>query len=159
MDQQDSKHEQPLSPELDQLAGRLIAMAKKRLEELGQFYPFAAVVRSDGSLVQLTYNPPGHSPLVSKFLDALKDKIREGARHGDFNAAGLCFLAKASCPPDKHISDAICLQLHDVHGQVISYFQPYSHGPNGPRYAPAFRTPGPGSLFPEPSPPSSQPEL
>lgn len=138
------------TPDLDRLAGQLIDLAKQRLTELGQFYPFAAVVQADGTLAQLNYNPPGRAPLVARFIEALKESVRNGAREGQFRAAGICFLAQAACPPDKRISDAICLQLHDAGGTSMDYFLPYSRQQDQLTYAEPFRTPNHASLFPEP---------
>lgn len=136
--------------DLDRLAGQLLKIAKDRLAELGQFHPFAAVVQTDGSVAQLAYNPPGRAPVVAAFLDALKDKIRDGARDGQFRAAAVCLLAQAHCPPDKRVSEAVCIQLHDDNGESIGYYAPFTRDKQGSfAWAEPFRTPGPASLFPE----------
>ncbi|MCC6422514.1 MAG: hypothetical protein IT447_03475 [Phycisphaerales bacterium] len=133
---------------LDKLAGTLLTTARKRMEDLGQFYPFGGAVNRNGDIVEVNFNPPSQGRPTQEFIDHVQTRLASGARGGEFVAAGLCLLGRAHVPPDKKVSEAICLQLY-APGQSVNLFLPYERKDKKITYSELFRTPGRGNLFGE----------
>lgn len=134
--------------EFDRLAGAMLEQARKRLGDVGQFYPFGAAITQAGQLVLVNYTPPRQQASVHEFLEMIERDLRQGAREGKYVAGGICLLAQAHVPPDRRISDAVCVQLHGAGRESISVFLPYTRQQRQIRLGELFRTPGPPSLFP-----------
>ncbi|MCC7351045.1 MAG: hypothetical protein IT446_10785 [Phycisphaerales bacterium] len=134
---------------LDRLAGTLLTTARKRMDEMGQFYPFGGAVNRNGDVVEVNFNPPAQGRPVQEFIDHVQSRLAAGARGGEFTAAGLCLLGRAHVPPDKRVSDAVCLQLH-APGECVNLYLPYDRREKKLEYGELFRTAGRGNWFGDP---------
>lgn len=137
---------------LDRLAGVMLERAKKRMGEAGQFYPFGIAINGHGEVVEVNYNPPDEDRegregrRVQEFLDHVEMRLAAGAKGGEFVAAGICLLGMAHVPPDKRVSEAVCLQLYEP-GESVNLYLPYESKERKVKYGEMFRTPGRGNLF------------
>lgn len=131
---------------LDRLAGSLLDVAKGRMKDAGRFYPFGAAVNQNGDVVEVNFNPTGQGRPVQEFIDHVQLRLSAGARGGEFTAAGLCLLGRAHVPPDKRVSEAVCLQLH-APGESVNLYLPYERKGEKVEYGEMFRTAGRENFF------------
>jgi len=134
---------------LDRLAGTLLEVAKRRMTELGRFYPFGGAINHNDEVVEVNFNPPGEGRPVQEYIDHLQSRLAAGARGGEFTAAGLCLLGRAHVPPDKRVSETICLQLY-APGESVNLYLPYERKEGKVKYGELFRTAGRGNWFATP---------
>lgn len=144
--QQSSRGMDMKEKNLDRLAGVMLERAKKRMEEAGKFYPFGVAINGHGEVVEVNYNSPGQGTRVQEILDHVETRLAAGAKGGEFVAAGICLLGMAHVPPDKRVSEAVCLQLYEP-GESVNLYLPYENKEQKVKYGELFRTPGRGNLF------------
>jgi len=83
---------------------------------------------------------------VQEFIDHVQSRLAAGAKGGEFVAAGLCLLGRAHVPPDRRVSEAVCLQLH-APGESVNLYLPYERKGEKVEYGEMFRTAGRGNWF------------
>lgn len=114
--------------DLDTLLDFLLTFAQQTLGRYGEFYPFGAVLTTEGEVVgqagQLVENDRPPSQVV---IDLITNGMKAQADDGSIRASGLCYDVKWRMPDDE-ITDAIFVALEHRSGRTVAVAQPYSKG-------------------------------
>ncbi len=135
-------------PDLEEVMNTLIPFAQQMLAKAGEFFPFGASMRPDGTLAQNgTYTGSEHPP-SQELIDLLVAGFQRDAAAGSLRAAGICFDVRIVPPGATEKSDAICVQLEHADGEAIEIYVPYSKGWFGKiKYAELFASKGTPMFF------------
>lgn len=112
--------------DLDSLLGSLLGFAQQTLNRYGEFYPFGAVLTTEGEVVlqggQLigTDRPPSQA-----IINLILDGVRSQANTGEIRAAGICYDVRMTLP-DGTATDAIDVSLEHRSGLSVLVSQPYA---------------------------------
>ncbi len=113
-------------PDLNELFNDLIPFAERMLEEHGEFYPFGAMMRSNGEIALLGGETESDRPRSQEILDLLVGALRDYASRGEIRAAGICLDMRITPPEQSDEVDAICARLEHSSGEQAEVFVPYS---------------------------------
>jgi hypothetical protein len=110
--------------DLDGLVGTVLPFAQQMLAQHGGFYPFAAVVSTDGQTqllaADLGQDHPDTTELRSTLVESIRD-FRDGLR-----AAAVCSDVRLQG------ADAIRVELEHRDGQAMAVLMPYQARPPAP---------------------------
>ncbi len=112
-------------PDLNALAGALVPMAKKLLEEQGGFLPFGGVVQVSGEVVHLSGVSDGKALKADAIIETYELNLHDLARSGSIRASALVIDAKVTRPGEQNPSDVICVRLEHATGEALEIFVPY----------------------------------
>lgn len=110
--------------DLERLLDHVLDFAHKTLSNHGEFYPFGAVVRTDGELRYVAGYSGSETPPSQQVIDLIVAGTREGARTKEIRAVGICYDARVR-PPDSEPTDAIAVALEHVEGEPALALMPY----------------------------------
>jgi hypothetical protein len=130
---------------MDSLLDPLIRFAQQTLEKRGEFYPFAAVVTSRGSIEMVGADPDQDRQASQEVLDMVYDGLADRAHRGDIRSSGVCF--------DVHLQgaskgDAIQVSLEHVDANPVKLTLPYKRlRMRGLEYGELSASPGDRRVF------------
>ncbi|HEX3769232.1 MAG TPA: hypothetical protein VHV30_00135 [Polyangiaceae bacterium] len=105
------------------LVNVLVTPAETKLREMGDFSPYGAVMKADGSIEQV--NEVNEHPKGVDAVEALAARFRKEAREGKVKATGIISDVKGATLPDAaDKSDAIAVRL-DRSGSSVVLTIPY----------------------------------
>jgi hypothetical protein len=113
-------------PELDALFNTLLPFAQTMLRKHGEFYPFGALMNSNGEIqhVGAKMEDDDHPPSQS-LVDLLTNAFKQQAKRGELRAAGICYDALTIPPGENRKRDAVCCCLEHSSGETVNVFVPY----------------------------------
>jgi hypothetical protein len=115
------------SDDMDALLDHLLTHAVERLEEEGDFHPFAAAIDGDGELRMVGMEPESDEPTPQETVDQLVASLAAAAGRGEIRAAGVC--ANVTLPSDAGDSEAAVVQLEHRDDDPLDIALPYElHG-------------------------------
>ena len=115
------------SDDMDALLDHLLTHAVERLEEEGDFHPFAAAIHGDGELRMVGMEPESDEPTPQETVDQLVASLATAAGRGEIRAAGVC--ANVTLPSDAGDSEAAVVQLEHRDDDPLDIALPYElHG-------------------------------
>ncbi len=117
-----------LSPkeESEILLNALLPFAEQLLEKQNEFFPFAAVMLSNGE-VQMLATYDGKEYVESqKIIDDTKKIFIRGVKNNEYKATGLAYLIGVINKDTGNKEDAICVNLDHVNDYSIKVIYPYS---------------------------------
>ncbi len=117
---------QQAQDDLDGLLDAALRLAQDRLEQAGEFFPFAMCVAASGDQVLAAADLPGERPASAEVVSALNEGL---AAHAAENRA--CAVVADVRLPDG--SDAIRVALEHREGVAMAVLLPYSAGQPGQR--------------------------
>ena len=105
--------------DLDGLLNTLLPFAQQELEKLGEFFPFGAIVTTEGETKLLAADAiegerPDSASIISMLLAEAQNK------RGELRAVGICSDARATD------SDAIKVDLDHSEGTALTVLLPYT---------------------------------
>lgn len=109
--------------DMDALLDHLLAHAVERLEEEGDFHPFAAAIDGDGELRMIGMEPDGDEPSPQEIVDQLVETLAAAAQRGEIRAAAVC--ANVTLPSDAGDSQAAVVQLEHLDDDPVDIALPY----------------------------------
>jgi hypothetical protein len=119
-------------PELDALFNTLLPFAKTMLREYGEFYPFGAIMCSNGEIRQVGAKIEDNDhPPSEDLIDLLSESFEKQAANGELRAAGICYDALTVPPGEDRKRDAICCGLEHYSGENVDVFVPYIRAADG----------------------------
>jgi hypothetical protein len=135
-------------PDLDALFNTALPFAQQMLVERGAFYPFGATMKSDGKIDQVGAHTGEEFPESQELMDLLLGAYRAQALKGELRATALCFDVRTIPPGQTEKSDAICVRLEHVDGDVVDVLLPYCMDSDGNlTWGELFATHGAGTVF------------
>jgi hypothetical protein len=135
--------------EAEDLMNELVPLAKTMLKEHGEFYPYGAGLKGDGSIVHIGAKIKGVDKPESKpLIDILRKDFRWAAKEGVYKAVGVVFNVVVPLPGTNEKSDAIQICLDHLSGYSAEVFFPYKRLPGGRmEYGRVFAQNGDGLIF------------
>ena len=108
------------------LLDEVLSFARVMLAKHGEFHPFGAYMKADGSIVHAgAMDPRTDRPHATDLLDTLKAEYRARARAGDIKATALVFNVRVAPPDRGNRSDAIQVSLEHTDSYSADVFLPY----------------------------------
>ncbi|MEZ4388048.1 MAG: hypothetical protein R3D98_10830 [Candidatus Krumholzibacteriia bacterium] len=134
-------------PDLDELLNALLPFAQEMLSKQGEFFPFGATMKSDGSIASAAGDAGGEHPPSQEVIDLLLSGFRDQASKGEIKAAGVCLHVRIS-PPGSGTTDAVCARLEHSTGETVEVYLPYKKGMFGRlKFGKIFAGPGENQVF------------
>ncbi len=125
----------------------LMPLAKEALTRYGAFVPFAAVMRTDGSLAPMRAESGG-AQAQQQVLEALAEALRTGAAQKAYRATGLALLIRTTVPGSEEKTDAVAVQLEHADSDSVVVVYPYRRLPQGEvSFGPPFARQVEGGVF------------
>lgn len=115
--------EQTPSDDMDALLDHLLTHAVERLEEDGDFHPFAAAIESDGELRLIVMEPEGDDPSPQELVDQLVANLAAAAARGEIRASAVS--ANVTLPGEGGEAEAVVVQLEHRDDDPIDIALPY----------------------------------
>jgi len=127
----------------------LLPFAEQMLNRFGEFLPFGAAIRTDGTVISVGADTgQEHSPSLD-VIAVLEQGFARQAAAGELRAAGICYDARAVPPGQTEKTDAIAMRLQHLAGDTVDVFLPYTRGTlGGLRFGELFACVGSLHVFP-----------
>jgi len=113
------------NPDFDKLREFLLPFAQNSLARHGEFFPFGAVVKTNGELSPQAFMHDNERPSSKEVIAMLYTVFCQQAAAGELTAIGICFNAPVIPPGKTDKVDAICLQLEHRQGESVKLCLPY----------------------------------
>jgi hypothetical protein len=110
--------------EIEELLNFLLPVAEEELSKAGEFYPYAAMVATDGELKSVSA-AAGEEPAVADLLVALHQELRAHAADGSIRASGIAADVTLTDPDSGETTDAVQLELDHAEGDPVDIYVPY----------------------------------
>ena len=102
-----------------------LPFAQRMLEEHGEFYPFGAAMRPDGTMVHVGVKDGREMPPSRDVLDTMMEAFRKAALLGTYRAVAAFVDVKIKAPGFDEKTDAVQICLEHVGGFCADVFAPY----------------------------------
>lgn len=109
--------------DMDALLDHLLTHAIERLEEEGDFHPFAAAIDEDGDLRMVGMEPESGEPSPQEIVDQLVASLAAAAERSEIRAAAVC--ANVTLPSDDGDAEAAVVQLEHRDDDPVDIALPY----------------------------------
>jgi len=145
-----SEEKPPVSPkeQVEELMNGGIGFAERMLRERGEFFPFGAVRKSDGSIQLVGASDGREQPPSRDLIDLLNQGFRKGAQSGNYAATAI-FVDVLTTPPGSSTkTDAVQVGLEHRSGYCVDVFFPYHRSADGTvQWGELFASKREGSVF------------
>ena len=111
--------------DLDALIDTLLPVAQNLLARYGEFHPFGAFMRSDGTIELVAGYDGTDQPSNENLIEILLGTLRTEARGGELRAGGICVRVRATPPDGSARTHAARLNLEHVSGAAVEVYLPY----------------------------------
>jgi len=137
-----------MHPDLENIAERIIAIAREHLAERGGFVPFAKAIQKNGDgLVVSVDQIEG----AENMMRALVDHLRVRAGRGEVRAIGVCVDVYTTPPGREEKADSLSIRLEHADGERAIMYVPYVLMTDGTyRFEDPFTKPAQSSAVFEP---------
>jgi hypothetical protein len=115
-------------PDLDHLLNVALEFAQTMLKQHGEFYPFGASMRTDGTVSMDGATTGDEKPPTQELLDVLAASYAKRANTGGLRAAAVCADVRVPPPGSETKTDAIQVELEHANGEAVTVFLPYKKG-------------------------------
>jgi hypothetical protein len=131
----------------EQLLKAVLPFAQKMLSEHGEFYPFGATMKPDGTIVQVgAYDGREHPPSQS-LIDLLRGAFTASAKSGDIIASATVYDVRTVPPGATEKSDAVAVELDHRDSYSVVVFIPYKVQDHTVQFGQTFAQKGGASIF------------
>jgi hypothetical protein len=108
------------------LLNDVLPFARTMLAKYGEFHPYGAYMKAEGSIVHVgATDPSTERPRAIDLLDTLKAEYRTRANAGDIRAAALVSNVRVVPPNHTAKSDAIQVTVEHADSYCADIFLPY----------------------------------
>ena len=109
------------------LLDQLLPFAEDQLKKHREFFPFGAVILTDGSSAVSGFYDGNEQPLSKEVIEGLIESHRQMDAKGEILASGIVWNASVTSPDGKP-SDAIVVSLEHKEGYSVIVGEPYKLG-------------------------------
>ena len=110
--------------QLDDLLDAMLPFAHQMLDKHGEFYPFGAAMRRDGTVNMVAGDAGSEHPPSDQMMDLLRRRMR--SKQQEYLAVGLCYDVRVRARAEGETTDAICVSLEHREGRAVDVFEPYT---------------------------------
>jgi hypothetical protein len=126
----------------------LLPLAKRMLNEYGEYYPYGGYIDCEGKIVEVGVERPGTDhPNSRDLIYILKKTFREIASTNKCRAVAIVFNVTVSPPGSDLKVDAIQVCLEHMNGYSAEVFFPYSIANGEVTFGDAFAQQGQSDIF------------
>jgi hypothetical protein len=111
--------------EMDALLDALLRFAQQSLERHSEFYPFAAVVDSDGQIQLVAGYAGDDNPDSLELIDLLYESLTRQSTAGEIRAAAVCADVRVTPPGAADKTDAIRVAIEHANADPVEVLLPY----------------------------------
>jgi len=111
--------------DLNALKDALLPTAKQMLSLHGEFFPFGALMKLNGEIVDCIAHTESEHPPSKKLIEILIEDFRERASRGEVRAAGICSDVRVARQGQQEKVDAVQFALEHQNGEAVDVFLPY----------------------------------
>src|SRR3989339_1115210 len=112
--------------ESEAVLNALLPFAEQQLQKHGEFFPFAAVMLSNGQVqILATYDGDEHPESQTVIDDTEKTFVR-GAKNNEYIATGLAYMIGVTNLDNGGKEDAVCINLDHVDNYSVKVIYPYT---------------------------------
>ena len=131
----------------EDLLNAVLPFAKKMLAAHGEFYPFGASMRPDGTIA-LAGATDGHEhPPSQALIDLLHDGFIGDAKRGSIIASATAYDVRVVPPGGTEKSDAVEIELDHRDNYSVIVFFPYKIAGNEVQFGETFAQKGRSQIF------------
>jgi hypothetical protein len=135
-------------PDLNKLLETMTPLAKRLLDEFGDFLPYGAIMKLDGAIVDCAVSGEDENPPSKELINILTQDFQQRAAKGEIRAAGICCDVRVATPEHPEKVDAIQFGLEHQNGEAVDVFLPYDLDSSGKvQYGELFATKRERSFF------------
>jgi hypothetical protein len=132
----------------DALLQPLLSFGHQMLDTYGAFYPYAAMVASDGEVILVARESEEDTPEPAGHLHDLFETLRGQARDERCRASGVCVNVSVVDPRSGQKTDALKFVFEHRSGEALDVFFPYQRRvPRGVQFARPFVQPAAPRVF------------
>jgi hypothetical protein len=132
--------------EIEKLLKYLMPFAEEKLNQDGEFYPYAAVVAEDGELKSVSAGE-GEEPDVGDLLLALHEELRQRAAEGSIRASGIAADVTLTDPDSGETRDAVQVELDHAESDAVDIYVPYESAADGVKFGDLVAAAGSAPVF------------
>lgn len=110
--------------QVERLMNAGLPFAEKMLAERGEFFPFGAVLLSEGKIRTVGAGDAGDDASSAEVYERLIDGIREGAGAREYRAAAVFALVELRDPADGALISAVHVALEHESGYCVDVYYP-----------------------------------
>jgi hypothetical protein len=110
----------------EDLLNAVLPMAKKILSAHGEFYPFGASMKPDGSIVQTAAYDGREHPPSQPLIDLLRQSFRAEAKNGAIIASATVYDVRTIPPGATEKTDAVTVELDHRDSYSVVVLFPYT---------------------------------
>jgi hypothetical protein len=118
-------------PDLNRLLEAMTPLSKRLLDEFGDFLPYGAFMKLDGTIVDCAVSGEEEHPPSKELIQALTLDFQKRAAKGEIRAAGICCDVKVATPENPEKTDAVQFALEHRNGEAVDVFLPYDLDSSG----------------------------
>jgi hypothetical protein len=134
--------------ESEKLMNATLPFAEKMLREYGEFYPYGAYMKPDGTIIDVGADDPDtNHPKSSDLIYVLRTSFQELARNNQCKAVAIAFNVAVELPKSNRKSDAIQVCVDHADGYSAEVFFPYQIINNEIIYDETFAQEGKREIF------------
>jgi len=103
----------------------MLPLAKRMLAEYGEFFPYGAYMKPDGTIVDCGVAGKNERPPSKELIEILTEDFKERVSRNEIRAAGICCDVKVATPEKPEKIDAVQFCLEHQSGEAVDVFLPY----------------------------------
>jgi hypothetical protein len=130
------------------LLDSILPFAEKMLKDHGEFHPFGATLKSDGTSAMVASSDGTEKPKSQPLIDLIRNGFKSSAAKHEIIASALAYDVRVTPPGSSSKTDAVAVELdHRDNYSVVVYF-PYFIRSGAVVFGEAFASAGARSIFP-----------
>lgn len=110
---------------VERLKENVIFQAQHYLKEFGEFYPFAAVIESNGELKPTSVYFGEENPVSIDVISNLEKALQKGIKDNGYKAVAICVDVMTIPPYGKQKMDAIEIRIDQEKSDNLNFYIPY----------------------------------
>jgi len=112
--------------ESEALLNALLPFAEQQLQKHGEFFPFAAVMLTNGQVQMLATHDGNEHPESQQIIDDIEKTFVHGAKNNEYKATGLAYIVGITNPDTGNKEDAVCVNLDHADNYSVKVIYPYA---------------------------------
>jgi hypothetical protein len=134
--------------EAEKLMNTILPLAERMLREYGEFYPYGAYMKPDGTVVELgATDPDTDHPKSKDLIYVLRSSLQDIARRKECKAVAIVLDVTVALPNSNRKSDAIQVSVEHADHYSAEVFFPYQLNENELVYGETFAQQGKHEVF------------
>lgn len=131
----------------EELLNAVVPLAKKMLNEHGEFYPYGGVMKPNGQIVSVGAREGNEHPPSPEVVDLLREGFKTGAQSNEYKATAIVCDVTITLPGSEDKSDAIAVALDHRDNYSVVVLLPYRIADGEVEYGEILAQAGENDIF------------